>query len=269
MPLNNHLHTYSQNHSVKEAVVSFFVKPQIESPKDYENLLDIEGVVKDNYSKYEPIKEVSLKFILEKGNEPQLQQTQDTGFKLTGFCNGETSKVIQGICQPLQSVFTFNDIAYVRWNVFINHVMNAAKEVANLKKIYTLSAFSLLYIDEFYYDASSPYNPLELFNVESLDLPKGIETSSIVDYNLTLNKAFKLGQYIDNRSIKVIDINEKKTIRIINNLTFPLKESESWHEFLDRDEFLYSLNFGHQENKTLLCSILNKEISKSIGLCVC
>jgi len=264
--MNEHLHPYKGNHSVKEAVISFFVQPNILAPELFRSLLGENGIIKDNYQKFETIKEVSVDISL--GRDTQVKKVNDAGFKLTGFREGRTSKVIQGLHQTTRTVFTFNELEYVSWSDFLKLTIEGGRQIAMRLPVHLLRAFSLMYIDEFYFDETASYDARELFNLESRTLPKGLDDSPLVDYQLVLNKIIKEQGYSDSLNIKVLDAGKRKTIRIINSLTFQLKNRVKWLDYMESGELTELLNFAHQSNKMMLNDILKKEVTEGIGVCV-
>lgn len=267
MAINEHIHPYKDKHSVKEAVISFYVQHNDINPEVFRKLLSEEGTVSKNYQKFETVKEVSVDIAL--GKETKVSRLQDAGFKLTGFKEGKTAKVLQCFNQPMQTVFTFNELEYTRWDDYYKVSLETACQIAGLMPDRKLMAFNLLYIDEFYFDKGSSYSAKDLFDFESKTLPKGMEDSPLVDYHLVLNKMIDNQGYSDSLNIKVLDADMRKTIRIINSITYPLTERLIWMNYLKGNDVSKLLNHAHHSNKQLLGDILNKEIAKEIGVCVC
>ena len=267
MAINEHIHPYNGKHSVKEAVISFYLQQNEVAPETFRRLLTEEGPVRNLYQKFETIKEISVDISL--GKDTKVNRVQDAGFKYTGFKEGRTSKVIQCINQPMQTVFTFNELEYASWKEYLPISMEVAKQIAKMLPGNRLTAFNLLYIDEFYFDEGVLYNAEDLFNLNSRTLPKGLLDSPLVDYHLVLNKEVESQGYTDSLNIKVLDANKCKTIRIINSLTYPLAKRVSWLDYLENEEVVILLNHAHGSNKQILNDILNKDIAKEIGVCVC
>lgn len=269
MDINEHLHSSSSGHSVKEAVISFFVRPRIEQPSAYRNLIGSKGFVGERYVKFEPVKEISFSLNVNKNNT-ELRQESDAGFKFIAYKDGRTSDIIQGINEPRRSLFTFNTLAYDRWSGYLESTMNAVKDIAAFGQQYWVTAYSLMFIDEFYFDDKAAYSASELFDLESRYLPIGIEDSSFVDFCLNLNKQKDGRRYVENMIIKVFDRNDQKIVQIIDNLSF-IQDTEQrlFLELVNSEKPVDDLCFGHDENKQMLCSLLKPEITKLIGLCVC
>ncbi len=269
MDFNKHLHSSAACHSVKEAVISFFVRPRIEQPSKYRELICRDSYISKNYAKFETVREISLSLNVNKANT-ELRQVSDAGFKFIGYKNGSTSDIIQGINEPRRSVFTFNTLAYDRWDGYLGATMAAVKEIASFGPSFWVTAFGLMFIDEFYVDDKNEYSASELFDLESRYLPVGIEDSSFVDFSLNLNKQKDKLRYVENMQIKVFDRNDQKVVQIIDNISFIQDGAQIlFVDMVNDEKVVADLRFAHNENKQMLKSLLKKEISKSIGLCAC
>ena len=214
------LHTIKEGHSVKEAVLSFIVTPQIQDPLSYKQLIET-GNLAESYHKFEPVKTVEVRMDINPINT-QYKTITDSGFKFIGFKNGKATNIIQGLNQPNSGVFTFNTLNYTRWSDFVTFALNSAGIIASFNSNYKVLSFGLLFIDEFYFEDVKNYIPNELFNDKSRNLPQGIFDSVIMDYNLVMrrNKGEKI--YQENLSIKIFDEGIKKTIRILDNIIFQI-----------------------------------------------
>lgn len=264
MAVTGKLHTVRDNHAIKEAVISFIVTPQIVNSTTYGSLLDEGQPLCGLYHKFEPVKLRELK--VEAGlNSTMVDSIKDAGFKFIAFKGGKTANVIQGLTQPRQGLLTFNTIDYQGWTKFKEESLNAAMAIANFQPVYVLRAFGLMFIDEFYFEEDRSYNPKLLFNLESRNLPKGIEDSDFVDYNFNLRRHRENKNYFDNVSIKVFNDFEKKIIRITENVSFEINPIPLV-EALNHSDIYQYLDYSHAENKNTLRDILNIEVSKIIGL---
>lgn len=264
MATRGNLRTIQDNHAIKEAVISFTVSPQIINPSSYRTLLNAGHPLYGIYHKFEPVRLKEVK--IESGlNNRTVESIIDAGFKFIAFKDGKTSKIIQGLPQPRQALITFNTVDYPGWTQFKEESLTAAKDIARFQPIYQVHAFSLMYIDEFYFDNGSEYNPKELFNLESRNLPRGIEDSDFVDYNFNLRRHHDARNYFENVSVKVFNEEQKKTIRITENLTFEIQVMPLIN-VLEKSDINNYLDFCHEENKKTLRDILSPQIIKLIQL---
>lgn len=266
MAVSGNLHTYQDNHALKEAVISFTVSPQITNPSLYSQLINEGNPLSGVYHKFEPVKIREFKINHDiTGTNTSIDTSNVAGFKLIAFKSGKTCNIIQGLPQPRFSVFTFNTVNYEGWNSFKSDSLIAAKIIANFQNIYTVSAFSIMFIDEFYFEDEKDYVPNVLFNINSNCLPKGIEDSDFVDFNFNLRRHNNNKNYFENISIKVFTDGKRKTIRIIGNLTFQISPLP-FTILLNASDLEEYLDFGHLENKKMLRDILNPKIIEIIKL---
>lgn len=258
------LHTIKESHSVKEAVMSFTVIPQIQDPNSYGKLLEAGQPLDGTYHRFEPVKTVEVRMDINLINT-QYKTIKDSGFKLIAFKDGKTTNIIQGLNQPNSGVFTFNTVNYSRWSDFAPSAISAAKKIAEHNPNYKVCSFGLLFIDEFYFDEVNNYVAEQLFNIKSKNLPQGLFDSAVMDYNLVMrrNKEDKL--YQENVSIKIFDEGKKKTIRIIENITFQIQPF-NFVNLLNSPVLRQHMDFIHKENKAILIDVLNPEVSNLIGL---
>ena len=270
MDITSTIHTIAQGHSVKEAVVTFFIQAPIRFPDSYRTLLEVG--LNGYYAQFEPVKQVTVGFDM-KLSSNFVKRLEDSGFKLIGFDKGMVSNVIQGLNQPGRSIFTFNNLVYKDWNSFLVMLYKSANAIADFtpkemadRPVYPISAFSLLYIDEFYFDHASDYYPSDLFRKESDYLPKGFFDSSLADYNLNLNR--NDGYPVqENLTVNVFNENGRKTIRITHNNTVIIEMSPCPFKALLEGNFLKErLEKAHDLNKAMLKDILNNKIVESIKL---
>lgn len=264
MKVKEHLFTISENHSIREAIISFFVRPSIANPQSYQELMRVDNFLSRHYQKFEPIKQVSIDLSLVP--DMQVRRSDNRGFKFISFAEGSTSDVIQGINEPQRTVFTFNTVNYSNWRTFKTNSVKAALSLADMGQRFQLFAYSLMYIDQFYYEDKTFYSPSEVFNQASTALPKDVFESPVLDYTLNTQKRFGEELVGENLTLKVFDKDSRKLIQINNNVSFPLRNSFDFFDFISKDAFLENLERAHQENKGILIDMLNGDVATTIGL---
>ena len=257
------MYTYKETHSIKEAVISFTVTPQIQNPASYQKLLEEGEPMASMYQRFEPVKTVEVQMNMNTLGS-QYNVKHDSGFKMISFKNGNATDVIQGLNQPNVGIFTFNTVNYDGWQQFSSRAIDSATHLVDFDAKYQVRSFNVLFIDEFYFEANA-YKPDELFARGSKNLPEGIFDSSVIDYNLVMQKEKDKKYYQEEMSIKVFDEAGKKTIRIIGNITFNI-DPVPFAQLLKMPELRGHLDFVHNENKSNLIDILNPKISTLIGL---
>jgi uncharacterized protein (TIGR04255 family) len=262
MATSGNIQSIKDGHSVKEAVVFFSVTPSISAPESYKELIVNGGTLADKYQRYEPVKNITVKFVQQTA-ETKVEQSQDSGFKLLSFVDGELSSLIQGINQFDKAMFTFNTLKYTNWESFWNQVKECLAAVIAHHTGFLVNSFGLLYIDEFKAVNPKEFQLSQLFNLKSDFVPRTIASSNLLDYNLNFRKEDNDRQWAENLTVKID--NNKNVITINNNVTFAIIPMgfRELAEGKDLEEILY---FAHCENKNLLKDLLKADICKMIGL---
>lgn len=262
MATSGNIQSIKDGHSVKEAVVFFSVTPSIPDPKSYKELVLEGGALHGKYQRYEPIKNITVHFN-QQTSETTIEQSQDNGFKLLSFSEGELTTLIQGINQKDKALFTFNTLRYKNWENFWSEVKKCLNTVVAHHTGYLVNSFGLLYIDEFRAVNPMEFQLSQLFNLRSEYVPRTISSSNLLDYNLNFRKEDNGRQWAENLTVSID--NNKKVITINNNVTFSIVPTSflELSESPDLEEYLY---FAHNENKKLLKSLLKQDICKMIGL---
>lgn len=262
MAETGNIQSIKNGHSVKEAVIFFSVTPYISDTKSYKNLIVEGGGLFGKFQRFEPIKNISVSFN-QKTEETSIEKSQDNGFKLLSYSDGELSFLAQGINQFDKGIFTFNTLKYESWNLFLNRVRETAKIIVDFHSDYLVRSFGLLYIDEFRAINPNEFNISQIFNLESDFVPRTLSSSNLLDYNLNLRKDDGDRQWAENLMVNID--NPKKIISIYNNVSFAIIPVK-FQDFVISEDLEEALNFAHCENKKLLKDLLNRKISKMIGL---
>jgi len=266
MATNGNVHTVSDKHSVKEAVISFSVTPKIADVSSVEELLADGQPFGGRYQKFEPVNIREIK-VNAKTNQTEVNDIVEKGFKLVAFESGKASDIVQCIPQPSHSILTFNTLRYNRWDDYLNNSLFAARAISDVCQSLILSNVSVMFVDEFYFEDKSGYKPKEIFNFEHNILPINILDSDLTDFNLSNHKKCDEIDYMENISIQVFNDIEygRKVIRITGNIMSVISPV-SFKEALESDDLRKYLDFGHDKNKEMLRSILSETALKMIGL---
>lgn len=258
------LHTMSEEHSIKEAVVSFILSPKIAEIGDYRNLVGENGALRNKFQKFESLN-IQGVHVSQQLDQTNVCETKERGFKIVSFEDGITRDIIQALPQPQTTVLTYNTVKYVKWNEFKCRVLEAISVVSKINPNINLVGVGVMFIDEFYFDSDSAYQPTLLFNSESKNLPKNILDSDLVDYSLNTHSKKDDYDYIGNISIRVFNQDKQKVIRITGN-TMLLLSQQSFENSMCDPLMNSRLDFGHEENKSMLKDILSQETLKMIHL---
>ncbi|KAA6323672.1 hypothetical protein EZS27_026914 [termite gut metagenome] len=258
-----HLHPVSDKHSIKEAVITFFLASKIIKPESFRVL--IEKDLKDSFHLFDEVKQIQVK----PGNNqmPEVREIENTGFKFVGYSfGGKAAHIIQGINEENRSFYSFHTLDYKDWNSF----KTQSKEHARILSIHQqgcyILAYGLHYIDEFIWDNSASYNAATIFN-KSDYLPKDAFDSSILDYQINMDKKANEYIYFDRLAINVSDKMEQKSIVISHNISFMMdKDPQLLDDLLEEPLLDSKLDFAHQCNKTLLRDLLTDHVCQLIHI---
>lgn len=256
------IQSISEGHSIKEVVASFVVQPTITEPLLYKDLISNNVLLGDPYTKYEPIKNVSVNFN-QQTEEATVENVRVDGFKLLSFKDGEIENLIQGINQFDKGIFTFNTLKYTHWNDFWDKAKKNLRVVAEHQPIYNVKSFGLLYIDEFRTINPNEFNISQIFNVDSRYIPQTIIDGDLLEYNVSYNKQMEGKQWAENIIVKIDK--KQNVINIINNISFAIIQIPFTTLIKDIDVDSYMLS-AHNRNKILLKDLLKSDISEMIGL---
>lgn len=264
------LHTVSENHSVREAVMVFILASKVENIESYKKLIENQGPLSPFFDKFDKLKLFFYK--TEKNdltNSTQIRESTERGFKMIGYRNGKTSDILQLLPEKNVSTLTFNTITYESWDQFSENGLRFCKIIGDHDENIRVKAIGIMYVDEFYFDSIDDYEPCKLFNTSSQYLPKNIFHSDFVDLNLNTNQIFESSgkEFIENISIKVFDAEQKKKIRINGNIIIPV-EIRSLKEYtgVEINTTREIINLGHNQNKKMLRDILSDNVKILIGI---
>lgn len=257
------IQTIKEGHSVKEAVVSFFVQPSIVDPLKYKSLVLEGGRFYDVFQRFEPIKNISVSYN-QTTEETSIKNVHVNGFKMVAFSDGEVLSLVQGINQFDKGVFTFHSLKYDSYNSFWKEVKQRASILASFDETtYLVKSFGLSYVDEFRALNPEEFQLSQIFNLESQFVPRMVSSSDLMDYNLSFHKQINDKRFAENLVIKIDKA--QNTINIINNISFAILPMP-FAKLLEDTSIDDFMQIAHDENKSLLISLLDHNVSKSIGL---
>lgn len=252
----------SGEHSIKEAVITFFLATKIIDPLSYESL--IETKFKEKFQSFSPIRQVQVIFANPHKPEPETRMVEDNGFKFVSFKDGKVKNVIQGINEANRYFFSFHSLLYSNWEDFKTFVIECARDIEEVQGGQYVVAYSLGYTDEFCWN-DVDYDANLLFTKEK-QVPAEFFTSKQFDYNLNAENNSK-NQCFDRISVRVGNKMDQKFISINHNITFVIDEKPiRLNDIIINPNFLENLDFAHNSNKERLKGILSKEVCTKIQL---
>ncbi|MBR2507658.1 MAG: hypothetical protein IKB70_12390 [Bacilli bacterium] len=256
------LKPFSGEHSIKEAVVTFFLATKIIDPLSYKSL--IETKFKEKFQSFNPIRQVQVIFANPHKPEPETRMIEDNGFKFTSFKDGKIQNVIQGLNEANRYFFSFHSLIYSNWIEFRSFVIQCAKDIEEVQGGQYVVAYSLGYTDEFTWDEAD-YDANLLFAKDG-QVPDEFFTSRQFDYNLNAENKDKK-QCFDRISVRVSNQMNQKFISINHNITFVIDEKPiRLNELIANSSFCENLEFAHDANKSRLKGILSQEVCTKIRL---
>ncbi len=266
--MSENLDRIAGQHTVKEVAISFTLSPQIGDIEKYRTLLKEGKGLSERFHKFEPLMVRHIK-VDSKLDKTEIIDSKESGFKIMAFESGKTSDVIQAIPQPQQTILSYNTVNYSKWKDFVQNVLSSIMTISELIPDTKVIAVGVMFVDEFFFDNENEYNPKDLFNFSSENLPKSILESDLYDYNISSHQNKGEFNYIENISIKVFNDNEaeteKKVIRISGN-TMSQLPAIPFIQLMNMPELENYLNFGHDQNKSMLQSILTQNTLKAIKI---
>jgi uncharacterized protein (TIGR04255 family) len=268
MSLENRLKPVNKNHSIKEAVIGVFLATPILKPERFRDLIESEFSTK--FQLFEPIAQFRFQ-IKGQGNvpiSPTSEFLNNAGFKFTSYDKGKVEKVLQGINEEGRTVVSYHALNYVNWSSFYDDCVECLAIIAKKQSDLFINAFSLLYVDEFSWTDTHPFDISLVFNKDSSFLPRQFFSSSKTDYNLVSEKKIDQNtQYYDRTQIRVEpSLLNQTTIVISHNATQPLADVQKLDDLIVSENFKKMLTVAHRHNKDFLNDVLVDEVIKMIKL---
>lgn len=254
----------SERHSIKEAVITFFLANKIFNPKKFSSLMETE--FKGTFQQFELVNKLQIKVV---PNSPDIREIENVGFNFVKFEEGRKSYIIQGINEENRTFYSFHALKYTNWKEFISTVQKYVMNLLKIQKGSYIMAYSLNYTDEFYWNDINHFDA-KLILKNSKYIPQNVLDASVLDYNLNLDKKNQENgyNYFDRIAIKFQNKMTQKVISIGHNITFvtdtdpiPLDDAVG-----DGSDVLKQLKFAHDCNKSFLKDTLTEEVIKRINL---
>lgn len=263
----NQLIPARNQHSIKEAVISFFLANTIIKPEGFRSLIDKE--LKEDFQKFDVIQRVKFQIKAAGGQEiARTEPNRNTGFRFYKFENGQASAVLEGENQPDlgRTHISFHDLNYQRWANFTEKFVRYFKTLANFRDSLFTTAFSLHYIDEFYWKGNDNVPIDRIFNSKSSFLPPVFFESQNSIYLITTQKEVNGFVYYERLEIKVDENRLEPLITVSHNITQPLNDVFMFIDFISNDDHIHIINQAHEHNKSTLKSIFTNEVCEKINL---
>lgn len=263
--MDNHLKDIlilpSDSHSIKEAVLTVFLKNSFENFEAFEifynqslgSIFNKKEAIHNFQVEFEPLKSSMTR------REPKL-----SSYKLYRIRNNGTDLLVQVVNELNRNYISFHCLNYNSWQDFKSDFIKILKVLGLwVDESNYVVAFSLHYIDQM--SVNDDKIPLDLiFNNESSLLPSGIFKSknSFLVFNSEKESENDKYDFFDRIELKI----QGKEIFISHNSIIPIEEQESFKDFIRSSICLEKIEHAHQHNKNLLKDILSTEVQRIIGL---
>ena len=263
----NQLIPARDQHSIKEAVISFFLANPIVKPEGFQNLINQQL---NDFQKFNVLQKVGFQ-VSGVGSQKVIGKEiprKNIGFRFDKFENGQISAVLKGETQDElgRTYLSFHDLNYHRWNDFVNKFTKYINILSNYRNDLFTIAFSLHYIDEFYWKGNNSVPIKRIFNSESKFLPPIFFESQNSIYLITTQKEVNGFVYYERLEIKVDENRSEPLITVSHNITQPLNDVVMLVDFMKDENQLSMINRAHSHNKYTLKSIFTPEVCEKINL---
>jgi uncharacterized protein (TIGR04255 family) len=264
MALTERIKPINEKHSIKEAVLSLFLPSPLIKPERFESLLKAPGF-KDKFQHFENVSTISVEIKGSKGTIlSNTSNMQNVGFKFTSFSKGKVDTVLQGINQD-RFFISYHSRNYTRWQDFFSGFKTVMDFLSQAEPNLFIKAYSLHYIDEFFWIDPGPIDLKVLFQQNSRYIPQEFFESERTQYQITTEKKVPSGDMVFDRMEIQVEPRAVPLIRISHNLTQPLTDFFSLTQVMDQ-EFYPKFQAVHHKNKAMLKDLLNKDVCELIGI---
>jgi len=245
----------NSNHSVKEAVITLFLTQPIVNPEKFRELL------KEFKPEFQSFDETfSLKYQFNQDGIHKESLNND-GFVFTRFNNenGGRSKILRGVNEEYRQFLAFHNLSYNRWKDFFEEFTQCIKLISNFDKSLYVLAFSIHYVDEFYWEGNSPMPLKEILKSNQDFIPNKIFESTESTSVLITNSESHITERLE---VKV----RLNNLNISHNVIYNVGENISIENFVADSKYLSEIEKLHIFNKKILQELLTKPICKLINL---
>ncbi len=255
-----------KQHSIKEAVISFFLVNSLVKPEGFHTLIKDQL---NDFQKFDIIQRIGFQFREAEGQETLNKiPSSNIGFRFHKFENGQTSAVLEGENQKElgRTHISFHDLDYHRWADFRNNFVKYIQILSDFRSDLFTTAFSLHYIDEFYWTGDGKAPVVQIFNAKSSFLPPVFFESENSVYLITTQKEVNGFIYYERLEIRIDENRPQPLITISHNITQPLNDEIMLADFITDSNQLAVIDQAHNYNKSTLKSIFTSEVCEKINL---
>lgn len=254
-------------HSIKEAVLSVFLQNPIVKPSQFKSLITDNETIKNSFQEFRVAGHV--KVTIRQNDEkliPDIDHNlvEDKGFTFNRFEEGEKVSVLQGLNDPQKVYISLHLLQYTTWEAFFSNFKDYLGILNDFQKGMYVIGFGLQYIDEFKWNDNSALPVKDIFNQTSDLLPNVFFTDDTNQYSL-VRKLDEPNLTLDRLEINKIQSSVSSVLVLSHNTTELYNEPIAMDAFLAKPHFNSGLK-AHENNKSLLRQILQKEVLDKINL---
>ncbi|GAB3728928.1 hypothetical protein GCM10027594_11010 [Hymenobacter agri] len=266
MPDTPFLRLASENHAIKEAVISLFFASPIVQPRRFQSLLQ---ELPEDFDAYQVAKAIRVELqgnIEESEVQSKAHQEAEIGFRLTKSDEGQIVRVLQGQNEDNRVSLSLHNLRYKRWDDFLETFLRVASALAPKLQNMIVIGFSLNYVDELEWIATGPIELERIFKRDSVYIPYNFFVSPNTELMLTFEDKTGNFNHFDRLQITSV-VGPKSIVTIGHNIIHALTNTQDLSTLLEKkDSFKSYLQSAHEHNKGLLSSILQDSVQIKMGL---
>lgn len=260
------LRPVGKEHSIKEVVLTLFVKQSLSQLDQFSTLCDSSL----DFHEYEGLVKKIIEFREPNDSDSDISvRTEQPGRRVTRFQKGKPIEILQAINEEDNDRYfiSYHSLAYTRWNAFKVRYFDVIAAVESIEPNALVVAASLHYMDEFDWKSSDPV-PLKSIFLTGGVLIDAFFESQTSDFSMALEKKQDDLNFLDRLSIKIVPTQLGRSIRVSHNLTVKMAEAVPISQLIDSERTPYEhiLQVIHDYNKSTLKQLFTKSVLDLIKL---
>ncbi|MCB0629216.1 MAG: TIGR04255 family protein [Saprospiraceae bacterium] len=264
MEISQKVKPVSSEHSIKEANISLFLANRIPHPDSFHELFDL-GFNK-LFNQIEMIGASSFKINQGVPDTKTLVKEDNIGFRFLRKDGEDVFRVLQGRNEPDRAYLSFHTLDYKGWQPFREEFTTLFSKIAEYKPSISIKAYSLHYVDQFYWIADEPLDVSVIFERRSKMIPEEFFNSTNAIYSWVKERNVNETIYLDQLNFEFDYTSKEPLVTIRHNAFRLLEEVTEIANLINGEEFITLLNNAHDHNKQTLGEILTNDLQILIKL---
>ncbi len=265
---------FKKEHSISEAVFSFFLPNKILDPHRFETLLKPGEPFAELFQSFKVLEGFQIGMNLQPQNvgevKTDFKKTGDDGFQFESYREGALDWLVRyGPNQRGPVALSFHSLNYPGWQDFYDKVFKFISGIVQIDNSIYAQAYSLNYIDQFDWIGDSFPPNEQIFNSNSKYIPQLIfEIDKEWNYSTTNIRKVGAQNITENINIGVeFVVNNKYNLYIIHHVASMFEEIKNLREMCEgREDLKKSANSMHDLNKIFLKDLLTTEVLTKINI---